>query len=207
MNKINLKLSIDVLMLAILILLMSYSLIGETFHEILGVAMFILFLAHQYFNFAWYKNLKSGRYNASRLFTTVINLIIFAAMILMILSGILNSQHIFAFLNLNFDVGTFRLIHLSLSYWIFILIAVHFGLHWNLIKSKIFFGKSSQILAVAISIYGLYAMFKRQFADYMFLRNEYIFLDFEENLIFFFADYISVIILFGFIGYKIKKFF
>ena len=39
--------AIDALMVAFLPMLMAYSLIGETFHEIAGTIMFVLFLLHQ----------------------------------------------------------------------------------------------------------------------------------------------------------------
>ena len=39
----------------------------------------------------------------------------------------------------------------------------------------------------------------------MFLRNQFVFFDFEEPLIFFFGDYLAVMGLFVFIGHYLAK--
>ena len=46
----QLRRTVDVLMTALLPCLMAYSLIGETFHEIAGVAMLALFITHHGLN-------------------------------------------------------------------------------------------------------------------------------------------------------------
>ncbi len=48
---------IDLAMTALIPMLMAYSLIGETFHEIAGTIMVILFLAHHWMNRMWWKGL------------------------------------------------------------------------------------------------------------------------------------------------------
>ena len=46
----KIRMIIDVLMTAMLPLLMAYSLIGESNHDILGIVMFALFIAHHIIN-------------------------------------------------------------------------------------------------------------------------------------------------------------
>ena len=58
--------AVDAAMTALLPCLMAYSLIGETFHEIVGVVMLVLFIAHHILNRAWCKGLFRGRYSPSR---------------------------------------------------------------------------------------------------------------------------------------------
>ena len=45
-------------LIAVLLLLMGYSLIGEELHEWLGVGMFLLLIFHHAVNVPWYRNLK-----------------------------------------------------------------------------------------------------------------------------------------------------
>jgi len=47
------KRAVDLLMTAALLLLMSYSLIGEAAHEWIGMGMFLLFIAHLILNRKW----------------------------------------------------------------------------------------------------------------------------------------------------------
>ena len=47
-------------MTVLLLLLMAYSLIGETVHEVIGTAIFVLFIGHHILNRGWYKALPKG---------------------------------------------------------------------------------------------------------------------------------------------------
>ena len=58
----------------------------------------------------------------------------------------------------------------------------------------------------AISVYGGYAFVKRRLPEYMFLRSSFAFFDFGEPRIFFFLDYIAMMILFAAIGMMISVF-
>ena len=49
-KKLTVKIMIDIGMTACLLLLMPYSLLGETLHEWIGMAMFVLFIAHHILN-------------------------------------------------------------------------------------------------------------------------------------------------------------
>ena len=46
---------LDIAMTVLLPMLMAYSLIGETFHEVIGTAMLLLFVTHHILNRRWYK--------------------------------------------------------------------------------------------------------------------------------------------------------
>ena len=54
-----------------------------------------------------------------------------------------------------------------------------------------------------VSLYGCYAFVKRQLADYMFLKSAFVFFDYSEPRVYFFLDYIAMMILFAFAGYLI----
>jgi hypothetical protein len=58
-------------------------------------------------------------------------------------------------------------------------------------------------LPVLISGYGVFAFFKRGIPKYLTLKIQFAFFDFDEPMVFFFADYIAVMILFVWIGYLI----
>lgn len=198
----KLKICLDVLMLAVLLLLMPYSLIGEELHEVLGVAMFVLFAVHQFLNRNWYKFLKFGKFNSR----TAINLLILLLMILQAASGIFIAKHLVFVEYYNF-ASTARIVHLAISNWLLIFVAIHLGLHFKFLKKqlKIESVKPLKILAGAVAIYGLYAFINRKILDYMFLKSEFVFLDFSENVAFVVADYFAIVILFSLIGYKLKN--
>ena len=72
--KKKIRIIIDISMTVMMPLLMAYSLIGELFHEIAGSLIFILFIVHHILNKKWYSNVAKGKYNARRIFQTILNI-------------------------------------------------------------------------------------------------------------------------------------
>ncbi len=61
--KKRIQLIIDITMAVLLPLLMAYSLIGEAFHEVVGTAIFVLFIVHHILNRKWYGAERCSRGN------------------------------------------------------------------------------------------------------------------------------------------------
>lgn len=72
--------AVDLAMTVILLLLMGYSRIGETAHEVLGVCMFTLFILHHILNRKWIGGIFKGKYSAYRIFQTVLVALLFVTM-------------------------------------------------------------------------------------------------------------------------------
>lgn len=209
--KRKLQITTDMLMIAMLPFLMAYQLIGETAHEWIGMGMCLLFLCHHLLNRNWHKNLFKGSYNRYRLLLTAVDLILFIIMLSLAISGVLLSRHVFAFLQPEGGIAEARIMHLLSSYWGFVLMSVHLGLHWNVItaainrapRQKSSAGKKSVVFRAAVGagcLYGIYAFMERDIATYLFLRSEYVFFDFDSPLLIFFIDYIAIMLLFACIG-------
>ena len=198
---------IDIFMTVLLPILMAYSLIGEKFHEIAGTLMFALFIAHHILNIGWYKALLKGRYTIRRAFQTIMNMFLLLFMIVQPVSGILMSKHLYTFIDIA-GTSTAREIHLMFAYWGFVLMCLHAGTHLTVPLGKLRRNSPkvwcvvSGVLSV-ISIYGCYAFVKRQLAEYMLRRSLFVFFDYSEPRIWFFLDYLTIMILFAFSGYFI----
>ena len=191
---------LDAAMVLLLPLLMAYSLIGEAFHEVAGTLMLVLFILHHWLNRKWWKSLFRGKYSPQRVFQTALNLLLLLFMICQPLCGILMSKHLYTFLPTDGVSSVVRAIHLPLANWGFVLMSLHAGTHLGTILPK---EKKALIFAflVAISLYGIYAFFKRQIPAYMFLQLPFAFFDYSEARFFFFVDYIAVMVLFAILGY------
>ena len=209
------KLAVDILMTLTLLFLMGYQLWGETAHEWAGAFMLVLFLAHHVLNAAWHRNLFRGKYTRIRILTSAVDLVLFVVMICLMVSGITMSRHVFAFLSINGGMGTARLVHMAACYWGFVLMAFHLGLHWGMIVSRFrqMFGmdRSSGIRRTVLRIaggltagYGLYVFVTRNLAAYMFLRTQFVFLDYSESPISFYIDYLAMMGLFIWIVYYLS---
>lgn len=61
-------------------------------------------------------------------------------------------------------------------------------------------------VGLAVALYGAWVFVKRDFATYMFLQSEFIFLDYEESKIQYYMDYLCLMGLFIFISHYTCKF-
>ncbi len=204
--KKRIRSTIDISMTVLLPLLMAYSLIGEAFHEVVGTAMFVLFIVHHILNRKWYGALFKGKYTARRVFQTVLSILLLVVMILQPVSGILMSKHLFTFLPSLPISAQVRSIHMLLAYCGYVLMCLHAGTHLTPPLGKL--GqknkKASVMLYVilgCISAYGGVAFVQRGFPGYMSGRTAFAFFDYGEPILLFLLDYLAIMVLFMMIGY------
>lgn len=204
------RLIVDISMMVLLVLLMAYSHIGETLHEVLGTLIFVLFIVHHILNRKWTSAVFKGKYKPVRIFQTIINALLFIVMILQPVSGIVLSKHLFTFLPSLHITSQARTVHMLFAYWGFVLMSIHAGTHLTPMLNKLKKRKKGvRITAYTITAlwaaYGCYAFIKRGLPGYMFMRSMFVFFDFSESRAYFFFDYISVAVLFMMIGFLIVK--
>ncbi len=200
--KLAVKLSVDDLMTLSLLFLMGYQFWGDTAHEWVGAGMFALFVAHHLLNLNWHKRLFMGRYTPARITMLCIDLLVLLAMLALMYSGIVLSRHVFAFLPIQSGLALARRLHILGAYWGYILMSLHLGLHWNMIltmAAKPFHMAPSMprkeaafLLSALIAAYGVFVFIRRDFLTYMLLRNEFVFLDFNESKLLFYLDYLTL---------------
>lgn len=78
-------------------------------------------------------NLFKGKYRPSRIIQTIVNFGVLITMLCLGFSGIVMSRHVFAAFSIHGPMATARMMHLAASYWGFVLMSVHLGLHWSMI--------------------------------------------------------------------------
>lgn len=210
------RLALDFIMVILLLLLMTYELIGRDTHEWLGTGMFLLVFIHHIFNHRWSKAVFKGRYTPYRMIQTVLVALLVLCMLGAMISGIILSRYVFDFLLIQGGRSFARNLHMISAYWGFVLMTVHLGLHWSMVMNiannhiKKPFAFSKWILrgfALLIAGYGAYAFINRNLFSYMVLKEQFVYFDYEESIIQFLADYFSIMCLFGCIAhYTIRKF-
>ena len=204
---------VDISMTILSIILMggNYLFPADIVHEILGMALFLLWAVHITLNRRWYSSIFRGKYNARRIMQTVINCSILICVIFLMISGIILSNHVFIFLGIESGLGFARTAHLLASHWYFLFMSLHIGMHVQMIAGKMKVpreGFSSIIVRtifILISLYGIYAFIIRGIWRYLILQQKFFFLDFERGYFLFALDYISIIILFATVIHYINK--
>lgn len=160
MNKLNkIRLPLDIMMTILSIILMGGNFLfpAEIVHEIMGVGLFVLWGVHIALNRRWYASLAQasksitstnannrraysaifrGKYNPYRVMQTVINCCILICTIFLMISGIILSNHLFTFFNIQSGLGLARIAHLISSHWYYLFMSLHIGLHVGMITNK-----------------------------------------------------------------------
>ena len=212
MNKLNkIRLPIDIMMTLVSIVLMggNYLFPADIIHEILGVALFVLWMVHIALNRRWYGGIFRGKYNPYRIMQTVINCCILICTIILMISGIILSNHLFTFLNIQSGLGFARIAHLLSSHWYYLFMSLHIGLHMGRLFQNVAAKIFPRIILVLVCAYGLYAFIARGVWKYLVLKQQFFFFDLERGYVLFALDYISIIILFATISHllatRLKK--
>ena len=142
----RLRMTVDIIMTILSIILMggNYLFPADIVHEILGVGLFVLWGVHIALNRRWYGAIFRGNYNPYRVMQTIINCCILICTIFLMISGIILSNHIFTFLNIQGGLGFARIAHLLASHWYYLFMSLHIGLHVGMISNKLCHSRAPQ---------------------------------------------------------------
>lgn len=203
-RKRNFKWIVDLCMSLVLLCLMAYQVCGEVLHEWGGVLMTLLLILHHVLNRKWYAALFRGRYNAYRIVTVSVNTLLLGSIALTALCGMSMNAHALPFLYGLLPVSFARQTHLALSYWSFVLMGFHLGLHVPAMTAAFkWSGKvkiALSLLCAVIAGLGFRLFLKNGLPDYMFFRTLFAFLDYEKAALLVFAENLAILTGFAFLG-------
>ena len=121
-------------------------------------------------------------------------------------SGIMLSNHVFAWLGIESGASFARTAHLLASHWYYVFMSLHIGLHVSLIANRLGLAGAyksktaliaTRVVAALVAGYGIYAFAIRGLWKYLFLQQQFFFFDAERGYALFFADYIAIVMLFA----------
>ena len=114
------KLCIDIGMLVISFLLMASERTGIILHMFLGAALFVLVVAHNILNLAWWAGIGKGTYSRTRWTRTIWNVLLLIDFLLVMISGILYAASL----------------HRITALLFLILTVIHIRVHWKKASAK-----------------------------------------------------------------------
>ncbi|MBP5211990.1 MAG: DUF4405 domain-containing protein [Pyramidobacter sp.] len=205
------RLTVDLYMSALMIALMAYQVVGDAAHEVLGMAVGVLFLAHAWLNRRWFVTFYKGKFTVLRaLQNTLIILVLLDALAVMA-TGVMISGTVFAFLDIRSGVALARTLHICSSYWALVLMSCHVGLHWSAVMAmtRSVFGRPAlsgaalwalRLATLAFAAYGALAFDRLLFWDYLTLKMQFAFFSDSGDLTVLF-DWMAVMGLFVFLSY------
>lgn len=143
-----------------------------------------------------------------------VNVLLVPAMLGSMVSAVILSREVFAFLPVTGGAALARPLHILSVFWCFVLMALHLGLHWDMVLGMLRRAAGPvrsravryalRAAGAAVAAYGLYAFVHNQIASYLFLTSPYVFFDFERPAALFFLDYLAIMGLFVFAAHVIS---
>jgi hypothetical protein len=211
------RLVIDLAFTVLLLCALMYRATGDATHEWIGVSVGAVCIAHNTLNWKWYKNIFKGKYNLRRGIITAVNLLLAFAFVTLIITGMLHSRTVLAFLHLPGDM-LIRQIHTTAAYWCLPLIGAHLGLNWGVILNA--FRKMLRtngenrirkmvlrVVAIIFVAFGVWSSFDRDMFSKLFLGFSFDYWPEERPAILFFAANLSIIGLYASTSYYALKTF
>ena len=199
---------IDVVLTVLLLFIMAYQVTGEELHEWLGLGMTALLIVHHILNGKWYGAFFKGKYNSYRIMIIAINTLLLITIGLTVFCGMSMSNHAVSFMHGILSMMFARKMHLAMSYWSFILMGIHIGLHVNAMTAKLA-DKSKYIftaISAVISGIGLWLFLKSGIPNYLFFRTHFAFLDYEKAKWLVLIENLAMLLFWVFAGSQLSKF-
>jgi hypothetical protein len=207
-KKLAIRLIIDLAMTILLLCAYAYRITGDAAHEWIGVAVFVLVIAHNVVNRQWHKSIFRGTYTPRRAIMTVVNIALALTMTTLIVTGLLQSRAVLAFLHLP-GAMALRLIHTTAAYWLLPLTGGHLGLHWGMFERRISGNRLTititRIFAFLFAAFGVWSSFDRDMFSKLFRGFSFDYWQEERPAILFFAVTVSIIGVYVFITHYALK--
>lgn len=198
-------------MILLMVISYGYEASGPVLHELVGFSFLVLFSIHVGLHWRWFTTLLKGRYNSQRKLNTAFILSAGTALVMVVISGILNSELL--------DTQTpllGRAWHVIPAYWLLITMALHLGVHWRTFYNgleKRFFSRIvcinisgiGRYLFSALCVYGLYGFSERRIFEKLLGWSSYDFWPTGHHVLLFFIQYIAIIAVLSVIGHGCFK--
>ena len=171
---------VDVVLTVLLLFIMAFQVTGDVLHEWLGIGMTVVLIVHHILNRRWYKAVFKGKYSPYRIVMTAVNTLLLLSIALTAVSGMSMSGHAVPFMYGLINVMTARTLHLAMSYWSFILMGVHIGLHVKAMTAKLS-DRGRLIFKAVLTAFagaGLWQFIKSGIVNYITFRSHFAFLDY-----------------------------
>ncbi|WP_258315031.1 DUF4405 domain-containing protein [Klebsiella pneumoniae] len=132
----------------------------------------------------------------------------FAVILTAIVSGVMLSRHILLALPFYNPASWVRKVHMISVHWGMLILALHIGLHWKMLATffcRILNIANNSLLASVImpgifsliALLGLYALLNHDYLDYLLIKVDLSFFDYDESALLFYLRYLAIVVLFS----------
>ncbi|MFM1347356.1 DUF4405 domain-containing protein [Yersinia proxima] len=197
-------------MTLLLLVLMGFHLHGEIVHEWAGIIFTLLIILHLYLNRHRLWSLSPNIPLTMQIVNRVINAVTFVIILTAIVSGMMLSRHILLELPFHNPASWVRKVHMTSVHWGMLILALHIGLHWKMLATFLcrilnipgnshFANVIMPGIFSIIALLGLYWLLNQDYLDYLLMKVDFSFFDYDESALLFYLRYLSIIVLFSLI--------
>ncbi len=191
------RLVLDLLAISLFLAALAYDWLGNSAHELVGTALFLLLISHNIFNRRWYGTITRAWHNPRLAINRTITLTLLGAMLVLLVTSVIISQKVFSFLPLTSTFSA-RQLHASVAYLALLAVGAHLGLHWAMllvvVRSKIGATTSGnhlphilRLAAASIAALGIYSLSAVNVRSKLFMEMSFGFWDFRTATLAFFS--------------------
>lgn len=196
-------------MTILLLVLMGFHLLDEIVHEWAGIIFTLLIMLHLYLNRHRLWSVSPNIPSTMRVINRAINAVTFAVILTAIVSGMMLSRHILLELPFHNPANWVRKVHMTSVHWGMLILALHIGLHWKMLATffcRILNIANNSLLASVImpgifsliALLGLYAILNQDYLDYLLIKVDFSFFDYDESALLFYLRHLAIIVFFAF---------
>ena len=186
---------IDVGMMILLLLLMAFPFTGQDIHIFLGIIMIAFFIIHHYLNRRWYLSLFKGKKTKIQILFITINSLLLISIFGVALSGLTLAGYVPI---MSYFLA--RKMHLVCSYWSYLLMGLHVGLHLQVTKRI-----KNQIIVYGIMLIGIILFTKNQILIYLLNMSDFLYVSDRTNMFEYLMIFILFVLLMNVIIKEMKK--
>ena len=198
------RLTIDSILTAALLCLMALQVTGEELHEWIGIGMVVLLIVHHILNGKWYSTLSKGKITAYRAISAAVNTLLIVTILATAFSGMSMSVYAVPFMDGMISWMMALTLHVAMSYWSFVLMGFHLGMHLPAMTAKIKPNKAVKIICTtlfsALAAFGLWLLIKNEITDCLLFKRHFAFFDYSKPGIIVFLENIAMLFTFVFAG-------
>ena len=135
------------------------------------------------------------------------NTLLLASIAMTALCGMAMSSHAVPFLYGILPISFARRFHLAMSFWSFILMGIHVGMHMKAMTEKMQ-GKLKIVfkaVMTGISVVGLWLFMKSGIMNYITFRTHFAFLDYQTAKWLIIMQNLAMLIFFALIGFVLSE--
>ncbi|MBQ7478732.1 MAG: DUF4405 domain-containing protein [Selenomonadaceae bacterium] len=212
------RIILDIALFILCLFTISFQFLPRILHEILGLAMLAAAIWHLWLNRAWISSLGKGNWTVLRGLSTLVNMLLIASMVVIIVTGCFISNYLFKGwfgMELQRSILVHQL-HVSLSYWLLILIGLHLGFHWQGLwhrlakwrkweESSAPYRLATRFMPLMILVVGIYGSFLNRVGDRLLMKHIFATEAVHQPFAVYILLLIGIVGLYGVIGFFLRK--